>query len=400
MEAQNTLSKRSISLSNSQTLVMSQRSRDMQEQGIDVINLSIGEPDFNTPDHIKEAAKKAIDDNITHYTPVPGFKDLRQAIVNKFKNENNIDYSIDEIIVSNGAKHSIANVILSIINPDDEVIIPVPYWVSYSEIIKIAEGTPVYIKASIENDFKITPEQIEKAITPKTKAIFFNSPSNPTGSVYSKSELEAIAKVISKHKNIWILADEIYEHIIFEGEHISLASFDFIKDQVITINGVSKGYAMTGWRIGYIGAPKYIVKACNKIQGQCTSGANSIAQKAALAALSGDNSFAVEMKAEFLKRRNIILELLSQIKGLKLNKPSGAFYVFPDVTYFYGKSFENTKINNASDLCMYILDQAHVAIVTGEAFGEPDCVRFSYATSENQIRKAISRIKIALEKLV
>ncbi len=394
------ISERLNNLSDSQTLVMTQMSRDMRAQGIDVINLSIGEPDFDTPNHIKEAAKKAIDENFTHYPPVAGFPDLKEAISSKFKRENNLDYATNQIIVSNGAKHSIANVILSIVNKDEEVIIPAPYWVSYIEIVKIAEGIPVIINAGMENDFKITPEQIKNAITEKTKAIFFNSPSNPTGTVYSKDEIKAIADVLADYSNIFILSDEIYEHIVFEGKHESIAQFNSVKDRVITINGVSKGYAMTGWRIGYIGAAKCVVDACNKIQGQCTSGANTIAQKASVAALNSDNSFSIEMKNTFNKRRDLVLNLIEDIPGLACNKPNGAFYVFPDASYYFGKSFENYKIKDDSALCIFLLEVAHVAIVPGCAFGAPKNIRLSYAASEKDIKEAMKRIKNALALLV
>lgn len=393
------LSERSISLSDSQTLVMAQRSRDMRAEGIDVINLSIGEPDFNTPEHVKEAAKMAIDDNFTHYPPVSGIPELKEAISQKFQKENGLNYRTNELIVSNGAKHSIANVILSIVNPGDEVIIPVPYWVSYSEIVKIAEGKAVFIPTTIDDDFKITPEQLREAITENTKAVFINSPSNPTGSIYNREELEALANVLADYEDIWILSDEIYEHIIFEGEHVSMAQFDNVKERVITINGVSKGYAMTGWRIGFIGAQKCLVDACIKIQGQYTSGANSIAQKAATAALTGDNSSVKMMRDAFAKRRDNIVNLLREIDGFKVNVPKGAFYVFPDVSAYYGKTFGSRIINDANDFCMYILEHAHVAIVPGTAFGEPKCVRFSYAASDEQIIEAVKRLKKALSEL-
>jgi aspartate aminotransferase len=393
------LSDRSISLSDSQTLVMSQRSRDMRAQGIDVINMSIGEPDFNTPEHVKNAAKEAIDNNITHYPPVAGFPELKQAISDKFAKENNLNYKTNEIIVSNGAKHSIANVILSIVNPGDEVIIPIPYWVSYSEIVKIAEGKSVFIPTTIDDDFKITPDQLRNALTENTKAIFINSPSNPTGSIYSHEEMKALADVLADFENVWILSDEIYEHIIFEGEHVSMAEFDNVKERVITINGVSKGYAMTGWRIGYIGAQKCLVDACIKIQGQYTSGPNSIAQKAATAALTGSNETVIKMKDAFAKRRDLIVSLLKEIDGFKVNVPKGAFYVFPDISAYFGKVFGSRVINDANDLCMFILEEAKVAIVPGSAFGEPNCVRFSYAASEEQIIEAVKRVKKALAEL-
>ncbi|MCK5823098.1 MAG: pyridoxal phosphate-dependent aminotransferase [Bacteroidales bacterium] len=386
-------------LSISETLAMTDKSRQLQAKGIDIINLSIGEPDFNTPEVVKKAAQKAIDDNFTHYTPVQGFSDLRQAISDKFKNENNLDYAPDQIIVSTGAKQSLANVILSLVNKDEEVLIPAPFWVSYSELVKLAEAKSVIIKTKIENKFKVTPEQIEQAITPKTKLFLFNSPSNPTGSLYSKEELKAIADVFAKHKEIFILSDEIYEHINFQGKHESIAQFENIKDQVVVVNGVSKAYAMTGWRIGYIGAPKWIAQACNKLQGQMTSGASSISQKAACAALNTGLDTVYEMREVFKKRRDLVYKLLSEIKGIKTFIPDGAFYFFPDVTYFFGKSVDNITINNAGDLCMYLLNNAHVATVTGSAFGDPNCIRLSYATSEDNIIEALKRIKTALDKL-
>ncbi len=393
------VSNRLNKLSISETLAMTDKSRQLQAKGIDIINLSIGEPDFNTPDYIKQAAKKAMDDGFTHYSPVQGFLDLRQAISNKFKRENNLEYATDQIIVSTGAKQSLANVILSLVNKDDEVLIPAPFWVSYSELVKLAEAKSVIIKTSIDNKFKITPQQIEQAITPKTKVFLFNSPSNPSGILYSKQELKAIADVFAKHKDIFIISDEIYEHINFRGKHESIAQFDYIKDRVIVVNGVSKAYAMTGWRIGYIGAPKWIAQACNKLQGQITSGASSISQKAACAALNADLTSVNEMKEIFKKRCDLVFKLLSEIKGIKTFKPDGAFYYFPDVTYFFGKSFEDTTINNAGDLCMYLLNKAHVATVTGSAFGDPNCIRLSYATSEDNIIEALKRIKTALYKL-
>ncbi|MBN2778653.1 MAG: pyridoxal phosphate-dependent aminotransferase [Bacteroidales bacterium] len=383
----------------SATLAMTQKSRELKSQGFDVINLSIGEPDFDTPDHIKEAAKKAIDDNFTHYSPVPGYESVKKAVVDKFKRENNLVFDENQIVVSAGAKHSIINVFLSIINPGDEVIIPAPYWVSYVDMVGLAEGIPVVVKCGIESDFKMTPEQLEKHITQKTRAIIYSSPSNPTGSLYSKDELEGLAKVIQKHPNIIVLSDEIYEHINFSGEHQSIAQFDYIKDQVVVINGVSKGYAMTGWRIGYIGAPLWIAKAVTKLQGQFTSGACTIAQKAAEAALNAGSESCLEMKKVFLKRRDLVLGLLKEIDGLKLNVPLGAFYVFPEVSHFLGKSYQNHIINSSSDLALYLLETEYVATVGGDAFGSPECLRFSYATSEDTLVEAIKRIKRALEKL-
>jgi aspartate aminotransferase len=393
------LSDRVKSLSVSQTLAMAQKSRELTAKGIDIISLSLGEPDFNTPDYIKEAAKKAIDDNYSKYPPVPGYADLREAISKKFKDENGICYTPDQIIVSAGGKHSLINVILSIVNPGDEVIILAPYWVSYYDQIILAEGKPVIIKAKLENDFKIRAEQLESAITSRTRLIIFNSPSNPTGMVYSREEMEKIARVVEKHEGVFIISDEIYEHIIFTGEHISLASFDFIYDRVITVNGVSKGYAMTGWRIGYIGAPLWIAKACNKLQGQFTSGVCSIAQRAALAAIQGKGDSQMIMKAAFLRRRDLICGLLKEIMGLKVRIPEGAFYVMPEISYYFGKSDGETRITSSDELTLYLLDKAQVATVGGDAFGAPECIRISYATSDDLLIEAVKRIKGALEKL-
>jgi aspartate aminotransferase len=393
------LSDRIKSLSVSQTLAMAQKSRELKAKGIDIISLSLGEPDFNTPDYIKEAAKKAIDDNYSKYPPVPGYNDLREAISKKFKEENGINYSSDQIIVSAGGKHSLINVILSIINPGEEVIILAPYWVSYYDQIILAGGKPVVVEATLENDFKIKPQQLEDAITKKTRLIIFNSPSNPTGMVYDRSEMEKIARIVEKHEGLFIISDEIYEHIIFTGEHVSMASFDFIYDRVITVNGVSKGYAMTGWRIGYIGAPLWITKACDKLQGQFTSGVCSIAQRAALAAIQGKSDSRKMMRDAFLRRRDIICGLLKEIKGLKVPVPEGAFYVMPDISYFLGKSDGETKISNSDDLALYLLDKAQVAVVGGDAFGAPDCIRISYATADDLLVEAVKRIKAALERL-
>jgi aspartate aminotransferase len=383
----------------SQTLAMTQKSRELKAKGIDIISLSIGEPDFNTPDYIKEAAKKAIDDNYSKYPPVPGYADLREAISMKFKKENGLEYSPDQIIVSAGGKHSLINVILSIVNPGDEVIILAPYWVSYYDQVILAEGKPVVVEAKLENDFKISPDQLEAAITSKTRLVIFNSPSNPTGMVYTRREIEAIARVVAKHEGVFIISDEIYEHIIFEGEHVSIASFPFVYDRVITVNGVSKGYAMTGWRIGYIGAPLWIAKACNKLQGQFTSGVCSIAQRAALAAVKGSGESQKIMREAFLRRRDLVCGLLKQIKGLKVGIPQGAFYVMPDISYYLGKSDGQVKIKTSDDLAMYLLETARVATVGGDAFGAPDCIRISYATSDDLLVEAIKRIKEALEKL-
>jgi len=393
------LSRRVISLAESQTIGMAKLSRELSSKGIDIINLSLGEPDFVTPEHIRTAAKKAIDDGYTFYPPIAGFAELRQAISEKFKRENYLDFAPNQIIVSTGAKQSIANVVLSMINPGDEVIIPLPYWVSYIEIVKLAEGKSVPVKAGLENNFKITAEQLEKAITPKTKMFLFSSPCNPTGSVYTKTELFEIAKVLEKHKDIYILSDEIYEHINFMGSHESIAQFDFIRDRVIIVNGVSKAFAMTGWRIGYIGAPKEIADACEKMQGQFTSGASSIAQKATEAALRSNIAPTLEMCDAFLRRRNLVLEKMKEIPNWKTNQPEGAFYVFPEVSYYFGKKFDGQTIKNSSDLCMYLLHHAHVSLVTGEAFGDDNCVRFSYATADEKLVEAIKRIKTALLNL-
>ena len=393
------LSDRVKSLSVSQTLAMAQKSRELKAKGIDIISLSLGEPDFNTPDYVKEAAKKAIDENYSKYPPVPGYTDLREAISKKFKEENGINYSPEQIIVSAGAKHSLINVILSIVNPGDEVIILAPYWVSYYDQIIIAEGKPVIIEAKLENDFKIRPEQLENAITSKTRLIIFNSPSNPTGMVYDRNEMEKIARVVEKHEGVFIISDEIYEHIIFIGEHVSLASFDFINNRVITVNGVSKAYAMTGWRIGYIGAPLWITKACIKLQGQFTSGVCSIAQRAALAALLGKSDSLQMMKKAFLRRRDLICGLLKEVKGIKVRIPQGAFYVMPDISYYFGKSDGETKITNSDELALFLLDKAQVATVGGDAFGAPECLRISYATSDELLIEAVKRIKEALERL-
>lgn len=393
------LSNRINNLSESQTLAMTRMSRELKAQGKDVISLSIGEPDFDTPTFIKDAAKKAIDENYTHYTPVPGYPELREAVSKKFKRDNNLDYAPEQIVVSTGAKHALANLALSILNPEDEVIVPAPFWVSYHEIIKLAEAKNVIVPTTINADFKVTPAQIKAAITDKTRMIWFSTPCNPSGSVYTKEELHDIAQLLKDYPNILIVSDEIYEHINFLGKHESIAQFDFIKDQVITVNGVSKGFAMTGWRIGYIGAPKWIADACIKMQGQFTSGTCSIAQKAAQAALEADPSVVNEMKAAFEKRRALVLNLMREIPGLKLNEPKGAFYVFPDVTAYFGKTDGTTTINNATDLTMYILDKGLVALVTGEAFGDPNCIRFSYAAADEVLIEAIKRIKETLALL-
>ncbi len=393
------VSNRITSMELSPTLAMSQKSREMKAQGIDVINLSVGEPDFNTPDHIKEAAYQAIDNNYSYYSPIPGFIDLRKAICIKLKRDNNLNFNENQVVVSNGAKQSILNVIMSVINPNDEVIIPSPYWVSYVEIVKLAQGINVFVPAGIDQDFKITPQQLEAAITPKTKAFLFSSPNNPTGSVYSKAELNALAEIFEKYPDIVILSDEIYEHTNYIGKHESLAQFESLNDRIVIINGVSKGYAMTGWRIGYIAAPLWIAQACTKLQGQMTSGASTISQKAATEALQGDQTCTQEMKIAFKQRRDKAFNLLQTIPGFKINKPNGAFYLFPDVSKLFGKSYKNQTISTPTDLSFFILEEARVATVTGEAFGEPNCLRLSYATSEKIMAEAISRIKDAIEKL-
>ncbi len=393
------LSDRINNLAESQTLAMTKKSRELQAQGKNIINLSIGEPDFATPDFIKDAAKQAIDNNFTHYTPVAGYLDLRKAISEKFKRDNNLTYTAEQIVVSTGAKQSIANVILSLVNPGEEVIVPIPYWVSYIETIKLAEGIAVTIPTGIESNFKITPEQLRKAITPKTKMIVFSTPCNPSGSVYSKDELKAIAEVIIQYPDLYIISDEIYEFINFVGEHESIAQFDFIYERVITVNGVSKGFAMTGWRIGYIGAPKWISDACEKMQGQFTSGTSSISQMATIAAVKADPSVTIEMRNAFKKRRDLVLDLLKEIPGIKTNIPDGAFYIFFDISSYFGKSFENYTIKNSNELSMYLLEVGNVALVSGDAFGDDNCMRFSYATSEDKLIEAVKRIKEAFLKL-
>lgn len=393
------LATRLSKISESQTLAMARKSRELQALGKDIISLSIGEPDYDTPDFIKDAAKLAIDQNYTHYTPVAGYQDLRVAISAKFKRDNNIEYTPEQIVVSTGAKQSIANVILSLIDLNDEVIVPIPYWVSYIELIKLADGIPVFVHAGVDANFKITPAQLEAAITPKTKMIIFSTPCNPSGSVYNKQELQALAEVLEKHPQVYVVSDEIYEHINFVGKHESIAQFSAIYDRVITVNGVSKGFAMTGWRIGYIGAPLWIAKACEKMQGQFTSGTCSVAQRAALAAVLANPEVVKPMRDGFLKRRNMVLEMLKEIPGLKTNVPDGAFYVFPDISSYFGKSDGEYNINNSADLCMYLLNSANLALVSGDAFGDDNCVRFSYATSEDRIIEAIKRLKNALARL-
>lgn len=393
------LSNRLNRLAPSETLAMSQKSSEMKAQGIDVINLSVGEPDFYTPDGIKEAAKQAIDANWSYYSPVPGYLDLRKAVSEKLKRENNLDYSVSEILVSNGAKQSVCNAIMALVDDGDEVIIPAPYWVSYPEMVKLAGGEPVVVTATFEQDFKITAEQLEKAITSKTKMLILCSPSNPTGSVYNKEELSALAEVIKRHEDVIVVADEIYEHINYVGKHESIAQFPGMKECTIVVNGVSKAYAMTGWRIGYIAAPEWIVKGCNKLQGQYTSGPCSISQKAAVAAYTIDQGPVEEMRQAFERRRNLIVELTSKIEGLEVNVPEGAFYLFPKCDSFFGKKYGEKTINNSNELAMYLLEEGHVATVGGDAFGAPDCFRMSYATSDENICEAIKRISDALQKL-
>ncbi|MEE9362901.1 MAG: pyridoxal phosphate-dependent aminotransferase [Cellulophaga sp.] len=392
----NHLSDRIKNMSTSATLAMAAKARELRNDGKDIIGLSLGEPDFNIPDFIKDAAKQAVDDNYSSYSPVDGYADLKEAIANKFKRDNNLSYGLNQIVVSTGAKQSLANIAMVMLNKGDEVILPAPYWVSYSDIVKIAEGTPVEVPTSIDSDFKMTPKQLEAAITPKTKMMWFSSPCNPSGSVYSKEELEGLAVVLRKYPNIFIVSDEIYEHINFTSGHISIASIEGMYDRTITVNGVSKAFAMTGWRIGYIGAADWIAKACTKFQGQITSGANAIGQRATITALEAPVSKIQFMIDEFHKRRDLILSLLGEIKGFKLNVPEGAFYVFPDISDFFGKSINGTTINNASDFSMYLLENANVATVTGEAFGNPNCIRISYAASEKELREAIDRIKKVL----
>lgn len=389
----NHLSERINKMSTSATLAMAAKARELRNEGKDIIGLSLGEPDFNIPDFIKDAAKQAVDDNYSSYSPVDGYADLKQAISNKFKRDNGLDYGINQIVVSTGAKQSLANIAMIMLNKGDEVILPAPYWVSYSDIVKLAEGVPVEVPTSIDTDFKMTPEQLEAAITPKTKMIWFSSPCNPSGSVYSQKELEGLAAVLRNHPGIYIVSDEIYEHINFTSGHVSIASIKGMYDRTITVNGVSKAFAMTGWRIGYIGAPEWVAKACTKFQGQITSGANAIGQRATIAALEAPVSKIKFMVDEFHRRRDIILELLGEIDGFKLNVPEGAFYVFPDISSFFGKTLNGTVINNASDFAMHLLENANVATVTGEAFGNPNCIRISYAASEKELREAIARIK-------
>lgn len=380
-------------MSTSATLAMAAKARELRNEGKDIIGLSLGEPDFNIPEFVKEAAKQAVDDNYSSYSPVDGYADLKQAISNKFKRDNNLTYGLSQIVVSTGAKQSLANIAMVMLDKGDEVILPAPYWVSYSDIVKLAEGVPVEVPTSIMSDFKMTPEQLKAAITPKTKMLWFSSPCNPSGSVYSKTELEGLAAVLKDHPNIYVVSDEIYEHINFVGKHVSIAGIEGMYDRTVTVNGVSKAFAMTGWRIGYMGGPEWMAKACTKFQGQITSGANAIGQRAAITALEAPVSKIKYMIDEFHKRRDILLDLLGEIKGFHLNIPEGAFYVFPDISSFFGKTLNGTHIKNASDFALYLLEHANVATVTGEAFGNPNCIRISYAASEKELREAVRRIK-------
>ncbi len=397
--SQEHLSDRIKSMTESATIAMSQLSREMKAQGIDVISLSIGEPDFNTPDKVKQAAKDAIDQNFSKYPPIAGFEDLKQAICDKFKTENNIDYSPSQIIVSTGAKQSIANVILALVNEGDEVLLPAPYWVSYIELIKLAGGIPVEIPSSVENDFKVSAQDIAKAITPKSKLIIYSSPCNPSGSVFTAQELREIADVVLQKEDLYILADEIYEYINFTNDSVSIASFPDVYDRVATVNGVAKGFAMTGWRLGYMGGPTWLVKACNKIQGQITSGTNTIAQKATIEALKMGRSSTLFMQEAFLRRRNLMLDAFKNIPLAKVNVPKGAFYLFPDMSAYFGKKYENHAINNANDLCLFLLHEAKVALVAGDSFGSPNCIRISYASSDDRLIEAMQRIESALKLL-
>lgn len=393
------LSDRLNRLAPSATLAMSQKSGEMKAQGIDVINMSVGEPDFNTPDHIKEAAKKAIDENYSRYSPVPGYIELRKAIAEKLKKENGLEYSTNEILVSNGAKQSVCNTVMTLVNDGEEVIIPAPYWVSYPQMVKLAGGEPVIVEAGFEQNFKMTPEQLEAAITPKTRMLILCSPSNPTGSVYSEEELRGLAEVIKRHEGLYVLADEIYEHINYVGKHCSIAHIEGMRERTIIVNGVSKAYAMTGWRIGFIAAPEWIVKGCNKLQGQYTSGPCSVSQKAAEAAYTTSQECVETMRKAFERRRDLIVELAKDIPGLEVNKPEGAFYLFPKCSSFFGKSYNGKKIENSTDLAMFLLEVGHVATVGGDAFGDPYCFRMSYATSDDNIREAMKRIKDTLALL-
>ncbi|MBP5170570.1 MAG: pyridoxal phosphate-dependent aminotransferase [Bacteroidales bacterium] len=395
----NPVSMRLAALAASETLAMSQKSNELKAQGIDVINLSVGEPDFFTPDHIKQAARQAIDNNFSFYSPVPGYPALRKAIVEKLKNENGLDFKPEQIVCSNGAKQSVCNTILALVNPGDEVIVPAPYWVSYVEMVKLAEGKNVIVHAGIEQDFKITAQQLEDAITPKTKALILCSPSNPTGSVYSRDELQSLAEVLARHPQVYVLSDEIYEHINYVGRHESIAQFEPIRDRVVIINGVSKAYAMTGWRIGWIAAPQWIAAACSKLQGQYTSGPCSVSQEAARVAYTGSQQCVEDMRQAFQRRRDLIVRLMREIPGLQVREPQGAFYVFPQCKSYFGKRDGDRIVNNAAELAMYLLEEGHVACVGGAAFGAPECIRLSYATSDANIEKAVARIKEALARL-
>lgn len=393
------LAKRLASISEPQTIAMAKMSRELAAQGYDVISLSLGEPDFSTPKHIIDAARQAMDEGYTSYTPVAGFPELRQAVCDKLKRENNLDYKPENVVVSTGAKQSIMNAVMALVNPGDEVVIPTPYWVSYSEMVKLVEGVPVFVKSTVTENYKISAAQLEAAITPRTKAFIFSSPCNPTGSVYSKEELKALADVFAKHPGIYVISDEIYEHINFVGTHESIAQFDVIKPRVVVVNGMSKGYAMTGWRIGYIAADAEVARACETIQAQYTSGTNSIAQRASIAALNGDTRPTQEMKEAYARRRSLVIDGLKQIKGVVCNLPEGAFYAFPDISAFLGSRFNGKKIETATDLCLYLLNEVHVSMVTGEAFGAPECVRISYATSDDKLVEALKRIKRGLDQL-
>jgi aspartate aminotransferase len=393
------LSNRVQNLAESETLAMARLGNELKEKGVNVINMSLGEPDFSTPDFVKSAAKEAIDKNFSFYTPVPGYKDLLETISAKFKRDNNLNYKSSQIVVSTGAKQSIINVVMATVNPGDEVILPAPYWVSYIEMIQLNEGKPVVIETDYKSDFKITPEQLEKAITPKTKMFLFSNPSNPTGSMYSEKELRALGEVFKKHPQVLIVSDEIYEYITFEEKMFSIGSIPELSDRTVTVNGLSKGFAMTGWRLGYLGAPEEVAKACVKIQGQFTSGASSISQRAAVAAIKADPSVVSEMQAAFKKRRNLLIELMKEVPHVYCNNPGGAFYLFPEVSWYFGKMYGDSVIKDAKDLCMYLLNVGHVAMTPGGAFGAPNYIRLSYATSEEQIREAVARIKRSLEQL-
>ncbi len=395
----NQLSERLNRLSPSATLAMSQKSGELKAQGIDIINLSVGEPDFNTPDHIKEAAKKAIDDNYSRYSPVTGYPALRQAIVDKLKRENGLDYAPAQIVCSNGAKQSVCNTVMALVNAGDEVIIPAPYWVSYPQMVLLAEGTPVIVEAGIEQDFKITPAQLEAAITPRTRLLILCSPSNPTGAVYSADELEALAEVLRRHERVVVVSDEIYEHINYIGQHASIAACPGMKERTVVVNGVSKAYAMTGWRIGFTASPEWIAKACSKLQGQYTSGPCSVSQMAATAAFAGDQACVEEMRQAFERRKNLIVRLAKEVPGFEVNEPHGAFYLFPKCSYYFGKADGDRVIKNSTDFAMFLLEVAHVATVGGDAFGSPDCFRMSYATSDENIVEALRRIREAVARL-